>query len=94
MQKFDMLFARDRRGQETAIGVAPDNRGALTARRRKSRESERRGDRILIFGRSPRRDELGTAVTQGAEGKSTVDNFEKNYGEELAARRHHEARVG
>ena len=92
-QKSGTPYARDRPEREKAIGVAPDNQAALTALRKKRREAGRHADRILIYGRSPRRDELGRAVTLSAEEKSAVDNFEKNYGEERAARRDHEAPV-
>ena len=88
-----MPCARDRREREMAIGVAADNQGALMARQTKRPGSGHHADRILIYGRSPRRDELGRAVTLSAEEKSAADNFEKNYGEERAARRDHEAPV-
>ena len=86
-----MPCAQDQREREKAIGVAPDNRGALMARRRKPRGSGRHAGRILIYGRSPHRGELGTAVMLNAEGKSAEDNFEKSCGEKRAARQDQEA---
>jgi len=64
-----------------AIGVAADNQGALMARQTKRPGSGHHADRILIFGRSPHRDELGMAVRLSAEEKSREDNFGENYGE-------------
>lgn len=64
------------------------------ARQRKPRGSGRHAGRILIYGSSPHRGELGTAVMLDAEAKSAEDNFEKSCGEKRAARRDQEAPAG
>jgi len=85
-----MPCARDRREREMAIGVAADNQGALMARQTKRPGSGHHADRILIFGRSPHRDEPDTAVRQGGEEKLAADSFAGNHGEQRAGRQDRE----